>query len=38
MVTLNLNDLAHILEQIKIAEAHSAAIAGGQMRVPRLRR
>ncbi|MBD1203449.1 MAG: hypothetical protein H9533_04850, partial [Rhodobacteraceae bacterium] len=26
MVTLNLNDLAHILEQIKIAEAHSAAI------------
>ncbi|WGV15870.1 peroxidase family protein [Fuscovulum ytuae] len=29
MVTLNLNDLAHILEQIKIAEAHSAAIAGG---------
>ncbi|MBU9698758.1 heme peroxidase [Rhodobacteraceae bacterium HSP-20] len=30
MVTLNLNDLAHILEQIRIAEAHTAAIADGQ--------
>ncbi|MEN9409267.1 MAG: leukotoxin, partial [Pseudomonadota bacterium] len=30
MVTLNLNDIVFILEQIKIAEAHSAAIANGQ--------
>ena len=29
MVTLNLNDLAHILEQIRIAEAHTVAIAAG---------
>ena len=29
MVTLNLNDLAHILEQIRIAEAHTVAIADG---------
>ena len=29
MVTLNLNDLAHILEQIRISEAHTTAIAGG---------
>ncbi|PLL10797.1 heme peroxidase [Tabrizicola sp. TH137] len=29
MVTLNLNDLAHILEQIKIAEAHSSAMQSG---------
>ena len=30
MVTLNINDLAHILEQIRIAAAHTAAIEAGQ--------
>ncbi|WGV17352.1 peroxidase family protein [Fuscovulum ytuae] len=29
MVKLNINDLAHIIEQIRIAEAHTAAIAAG---------